>query len=73
MKRESGVNPEHYPMLLAPQRVFCYLIATVREGVREGRKRWSKSEDLPFILLIAAFGIKSTGEMKVGVPAFFCI
>ncbi len=34
-------------------------------------KRWSKSEDLPlYYMLIAAFGTKSTGEIKVGHPCF---
>ena len=36
-------------------------------------KKWSKSEDLPLYLLIAAFGIKSTGEIKVGASLFFSV
>jgi len=70
MKREPGENPGHYPMLLAPQRASLLPVATVQKNGKAA-KRWSKSEDLPLLLLIAAFGTKGTGEIKVGIACFF--
>ncbi len=85
MKREPGENPGHYPMLLAPQKAFLLPVSHCPDEGREGRRRVEQVRRPAFVfnpgpdsyrdgMLIAAFGTKSTGEIKAAsTPVFFCI
>jgi hypothetical protein len=75
IKREPGENPGHFPMLLAPLKACSHPVLPLSQLIGAGRPRkGGVSQKTCLVLLIIAFGKKSTGEIKVGsFPVFFCI